>query len=123
MVTHDAQTLKGILSMLLLRVLSEGDDYGYSIVVRLQEYGFDGLMEGTVYPALTRLEAKGYLTSRLVRSSSGPARKYYRPTETGNAELARATDAWSHLIFVVNQIMNQDSPAAVAAGDERKVTL
>lgn len=109
MVKHDAQTLKGILSMLLLRMLVEREDYGYSIVVRLQECGFVGLLEGTVYPALTRLEAKGYLTSSLVSSSSGPARKYYRPTADGAAELTRATAAWTDLVANVNQVMEEDS--------------
>lgn len=105
MLNHDPQTLKGILSLLLLRVLAEEEDYGYSVVVRLQESGFDGLMEGTVYPALTRLEGKGWLSSRLVPSPSGPARKYYRPTKAGELELTHAAEAWSDLVVHVGNIL------------------
>jgi len=119
MAKHDTQTLKGVLSMLLLRVLSEREDYGYSIVVRLQQCGFDGLLEGSIYPALTRLEAKGLLESRLVRSRSGPARKYYHPTKTGKAELARSSEAWSNLIANVNRVMDTDGSAATVE-DEMK---
>ena len=91
--------------MLLLQVLREHEDYGYSVVVRLQDLGFDGLAEGTVYPALNRLEAKGLLTSRLEPSQAGPARKYYRPTKSGVTELNRATSAWISLRANVDRVM------------------
>lgn len=52
MTTHDPQMLKGVLGLVLLQLLDEGDGYGYGIVTRLQEIGFDDLAEGTVYPAL-----------------------------------------------------------------------
>jgi len=102
---HDSQVLKGILSMLLLQVLSEHEDYGYSVVVRLRDLGFDAIAEGTVYPALSRLEAKGLLTSRLEQSQAGPARKYYRPTTAGVAELDRANSAWISLRANVDRAM------------------
>lgn len=105
---HDPQVLKGILAMLLLQALREREDYGYSVVVRLRELGFDALAEGTVYPALTRLEAKGLLTSRLERSSAGPARKYYRPTKSGVAELDRAAAAWIALRANVDRVMTSE---------------
>jgi PadR family transcriptional regulator PadR len=98
--------LKGVLGMLLLRLLAEREDYGYSVVVRLQGAGFGDLAEGTVYPALTRLEAQGLLDARLVRSSSGPARKYYRPTDAGLAELERAGKAWNELADAVGGVMS-----------------
>lgn len=96
--------LKGVLSLLLLELLTAQEDYGYQVVVRLRAGGFDELAEGTVYPALTRLETQGLLTSRLVRSSSGPARKYYRPTRAGAAELARAREAWRQLVAAVDRV-------------------
>ncbi len=97
----DAQLLKGVLSLLLLAVLREHEDYGYSVVVRLRDHGLDGLGEGTVYPALTRLEAQGLLSSRLVPSTSGPARKYYAITPAGDAEFARLTEQWRVIARVV----------------------
>ncbi len=72
---HDSQMLKGVLPLLLLRLVADAEDYGYSVVLRLHELGLDDLNEGTVYPALSRLEARGLLGSRLVPSPAGPARK------------------------------------------------
>lgn len=98
MPAHDPQMLKGVLGLLLLSVLSTGDNYGYGLVTQLRAAGFDGLAEGTVYPGLTRLEGAGLLESHLVRSDSGPARKYYRLTPSGHAELAHRWVAWNDLV-------------------------
>ncbi|GAB77647.1 transcriptional regulator, PadR family [Austwickia chelonae] len=108
MPSHDPQMLKGVLSLLLLRLLLHEDGYGYGVVTRLQGAGFPDLVEGTVYPALTRLEAAGHLESYLLKSTSGPARKYYRITDGGRAELARAEAAWSDLVAAVAAV--QASP-------------
>jgi PadR family transcriptional regulator PadR len=96
--------LKGVLALLLLSLLAEREDYGYSVVVRLRAAGFEGLNEGTVYPALTRLEASGLLEASLVRSTSGPARKYYRVTEQGAAHRERSLTDWQALVAGVEQI-------------------
>ena len=111
---HDTQVLKGILSMLLLRVVNQSEDYGYSIVLRLQDLGFDDLAEGTVYPALTPLERKRLLSSRLVKSTSGPARKYYTTTSAGVDELDRAVTAWHALSKNVELVMSSASPSTLA---------
>lgn len=100
----DAQMLKGVLGMLLLRLLDAEEGYGYAVVVRLREAGVDGLSEGTVYPALTRLESAGHLESRLVRSSSGPARKYYRTTPAGREALAVREASWRQLRSAVDRV-------------------
>lgn len=92
--------------MVLLELLAEQEDYGYSVVVRLQGHGFSSLREGSVYPALTRLEHNGLLGSRLVRSDAGPARKYYRVTAAGRDELARSVDAWTSLVGTVDRILS-----------------
>ena len=102
--SHDAQMLKGVLSLLLLSLLSQTEGYGYSIVTRLKEAGFDDLAEGTVYPALTRLEAAGLLDSRLERSVCGPARKYYRTTDLGRAELVTRAASWRTLVTAVDVV-------------------
>ncbi|NNM45278.1 PadR family transcriptional regulator [Knoellia koreensis] len=101
---HDPQMLKGVLSLLLLSVLVDEPGYGYAIVTRLRDAGFEDLAEGTVYPALTRLESAGLLESYLERSASGPARKYYRTTDAGRAELATRTDAWRNLVTAVDTV-------------------
>ncbi|KGN38458.1 PadR family transcriptional regulator [Knoellia subterranea] len=102
MPTHDPQMLKGVLGLLLLSMLSTTENYGYGLVTELRAAGFDDLAEGTVYPALTRLEGAGLLASHLVRSDSGPARKYYGITSAGHAELTHRRQAWSDLVRSVS---------------------
>lgn len=103
----NSQMLKGVLTLLLLHLLSEQEDYGYNVVVRLRDKGFGELTEGTVYPALTRLEGQGLLESRLVRSTSGPARKYYATTSAGSAELARGRQEWAVIVAAVAGVLDQ----------------
>lgn len=106
---RDPQLLKGVLPMLVIGLLGVAESYGYELVTRLRAAGLEGIAPGTVYPTLTRLEREGRLTSRLVPSPSGPARKYYRPTPEGEAHYANALTAWGELGAVV---------AAVAAARE-----
>lgn len=110
MPAHDAQMLKGVLTLLLLTLLADREDYGYAIVVRLRDAGFPDLAEGTVYPALSRLEAAGLLSSRLERSASGPARKYYRTTVTGLTQRDRAHADWERLVAGVAVVAGTAPP-------------
>src|ERR1700712_2629575 len=103
--THDPQLLKGVLSLLLLRLLAERESYGYEVVQRLREAGLTGISEGTVYPALARLEREGRISARLVSSSAGPARKYYQPTPDGRAALTAGTANWQSLANLVNAVL------------------
>ncbi len=80
--------------MMLLTILAEEQNYGYAVVVRLNDLGFEGLNEGSVYPALSRLEKRGLLKSRLQPSPTGPARKYYSTTAQGQTSLAEMVDVW-----------------------------
>ncbi len=98
--------LKGVLTVLLLHLLAQADSYGYGIVNRLRDAGFTDVAEGTVYPALTRLEQSGALESYLLRSSSGPARKYYRTTDAGRAELEIRTRSWNDLVRSVDNVID-----------------
>ena len=106
MTGHDPQMLKGVLPLVLLRLVADTEDYGYSLVLRLHDRGLTELTEGTVYPALSRLESRGLLGSRLVASASGPARKYYELTPTGAEELARGVAAWQSLAGTVHDILS-----------------
>jgi len=87
--------------VLLLALLAEHDDYGYSLVERLREGGLGEVAEGTVYPALARLERGGSVAADLVRWDRGLARKYYRPSETGFDELGARVGAWRYLAQVI----------------------
>lgn len=114
-VAHDPQLLKGVLSLTLLRLLAERESYGYELVVRVHGLGLTGVAEGTVYPALARLERDGRVTARLVPSTAGPARKYYRPTEAGYAALADATAAWRGLVTALEPLLAAPIPNAPEA--------
>ena len=104
-VERDPQLLKGVLPMLVLTLLDQEESYGYELVTRLQGGGLHGIATGTVYPVLTRLEREGRLSSRLVPSAAGPARKYYRPTPSGLDLLADARRGWADLAAVVSRLL------------------
>ncbi|HLT11153.1 MAG TPA: PadR family transcriptional regulator [Micromonosporaceae bacterium] len=110
MTVHDPQLLKGVLSLLLLGLLAEQESYGYQLVQRLRRLGLSGLAEGTVYPALARLEREGRVVGRLVQSRSGPARKYYRPTADGYAALRDGSAAWQAMAAAVTPILARPIP-------------
>ncbi len=114
--THDPQLLKGVLSLLLLQLLAEQESYGYEVVQRLHAIGLTDVLEGTVYPALARLERERRVSSRLVASSAGPARKYYRPTPAGYDALAAGAASWSSLAAVVAAVLTRPVPATPAEG-------
>ena len=100
--------LKGLITLLLLRLLSERDDYGYALVVRLQEAGLSDIAEGTVYPALARCERAAWVEANYVPSERGPARKYYRLTPEGQSEFRRALKSWNHLADLVSAITSKE---------------
>jgi PadR family transcriptional regulator PadR len=117
-VIHDPQLLKGVLSPLLLRLLADRESYGYELVGRLRGLGLDGIVEGTVYPALARLEREGRVIARLVESRSGPARKYYRPTQAGYGALSEGTAMWRAMAEVVTPTLSRPIPAEPAPPSE-----
>ncbi len=102
--------LKGLITLLMLSLLSERDDYGYALVVRLQEAGLSDIAEGTVYPALARCERAAWVAAYYVPSERGPARKYYRLTSDGQSELIRALESWNHLAGLVSVITSKEVP-------------
>ena len=102
---HDPQLLKGVLGLILLRLLAEAESYGYELVTRVHDLGLVEVADGSIYPALTRLEREGQLVSRLVASTSGPARKYYRLSESGREALQAGTRAWLSLAELVNPLL------------------
>ncbi len=106
-IEHDPQLLKGILGMLILQLLSKQESYGYEIATSLHQLGLASINEGTIYPALSRLEREGLLKSRLVPSQSGPARKYYRLSSDGELQLERSITAWRELSGVVSSAINK----------------
>ena len=95
---HDSQLLKGVLTLVILRLVAEQESYGYELVERVHRLGLTEVPEGSIYPALSRLERDGHVASYLVPSSAGPARKYYRLTASGEAFLRERGRAWQALV-------------------------
>jgi PadR family transcriptional regulator PadR len=122
MTAHDPQMLKGVLSLLLLHLLAEQESYGYEVVQRLRAEGLTELTEGTVYPAMARLEREGRVSARLIPSSSGPARKYYRPTAEGLAALVAGKQAWDAQATIVTTILERSLPAMAAGQANHRET-
>jgi PadR family transcriptional regulator PadR len=106
--THDTQLLKGVLSLVLLRLLVERESYGYELVARVRGLGLIDVSEGSVYPALARLERDGLLSSRTVAQASGPPRKYYRLSKSGERELGERARAWRFLVAVVDPLLGRE---------------
>jgi PadR family transcriptional regulator PadR len=104
--THDSQILKGVLGLVLLRLIDERESYGYELVERVHALGLEDVPDGSVYPALGRLERDGHVTSELVRSPSGPARKYYRLSVSGRQFLTERSAAWTHIVQAVTPILS-----------------
>ena len=77
------QVRKGLLELCVLNALSEQERYGYELVRLLVSIPGLGVTEGTLYPLLSRLRLQGLVSTRLVESTEGPARKYYTLTRNG----------------------------------------
>ncbi len=84
---EDTQLLKGVLEGCILGIIAQGETYGYEILSRLEEAGFDDLGEGTLYPIITRLDKNGFIACRKAKSPLGPIRKYYSITDEGSIYL------------------------------------
>jgi PadR family transcriptional regulator PadR len=104
----------GLVALVLLAVLDRSPDdlYGYEIAKRLQRAneGEALFKEGTIYPVLRALAAGGFLTSRVVPSYSGPARRYYRITDEGRALLTQWSGIWRQTRGFVDRFIEGTHP-------------
>ena len=98
-----AQMRKGVLEFCILSILKNGDAYTSEILSSLKKAEMI-VVEGTIYPLLTRLKNTGLLTYRWEESNSGPPRKYYVLTETGVLFLKELSTTWGNLVAAVNLI-------------------
>ena len=96
-----AQMKKGVLEMCILSIIREKDVYASDILAELKRSELI-VVEGTLYPLLTRLKNDGLLGYRWEESTSGPPRKYYRLTPVGQAFLNEMNTTWEELVHAVN---------------------
>lgn len=102
---NKAQMRKGVLELCILSVLSDAEHYPSEIIERLKSVQML-VVEGTLYPLLTRLKNDGFLSYRWEESSSGPPRKYYKLTPEGEQFLNELSRSWNDLVLSVNQLLN-----------------
>lgn len=104
----DSQLLRGILEGCVLAVIARGETYGYEILAELEKSGFENVLEGTLYPVLTRLEKKELILCRKDKSPYGPTRKYYSITERGRADLAEFRSSYEKVTAAAEHILERE---------------
>ncbi|HSV76509.1 MAG TPA: PadR family transcriptional regulator [Bacteroidales bacterium] len=95
-----AQMRKGVLEFCILSLLSGREAYANDLILSMKESRLL-VVEGTIYPLLTRLKNEGLLTYRWVESTGGPPRKYYSATQDGVAFLKELRQTWEELTAAV----------------------
>lgn len=101
-----AQMRKGILEYCILSILSINDAYASDIIGQLKDSEMI-VVEGTLYPLLTRQKNQGLLGYRWEESTQGPPRKYYMITDKGRLVLQELDNVWSDLVRVIDTIRNK----------------
>lgn len=97
------QMRKGILEYCILSIISHGETYASDIIEELRNARLL-VVEGTLYPLLTRLKNNGLLSYQWLESTSGPPRKYYQLTEDGKKVLSELEKTWNELVFAVEAV-------------------
>ena len=105
----NAQMRKGILEFCILSLINEKEMYVSDLIEELKKGKLD-VVEGTLYPLLTRLKNGEFLSYRWEESTGGPPRKYYQLTEKGKLFLAELLNTWNELTDSVNQITKNHNP-------------
>lgn len=99
------QLRKGVLDLCVLAVLSRGESYGYEIASTL--VAAVGMGEGTIYPLMRRMQNDGLVATRIVESSNGPPRKYYRLTPLGHSIFEAHRRDWRSLAVAVDKLLEE----------------
>ncbi|PYQ13668.1 MAG: PadR family transcriptional regulator [Acidobacteria bacterium] len=103
-----AEVLQGTLDLLVLKTLdSMGPMHGFGIAARIQQVSEDllRLNQGTLYPALLRLEQRGWIASRWGVSKNNRRAKYYSLTRTGHRQLEEEAEGWDRMSAVINRVL------------------
>ena len=101
-----SQMRKGVLEYCILTLLRNGDAYASSLIEKLKEAKMI-VVEGTLYPLLTRQKNQGLLSYRWEESTQGPPRKYYSLTEKGKKTLVEMDNAWKEVVESIEYIKNK----------------
>jgi PadR family transcriptional regulator PadR len=104
-----SQMRKGVLEFCILSIIRQGEVYPSDIVEKMKAANLN-ILEGTLYPLLTRLKNADFLTYRWVESNSGPPRKYFSMTDKGLAFYAELEATWNELANAVNALTGRTEP-------------
>lgn len=103
------QLLKGVLDVAVLAVLREDDGYGYDILRRLREAGLDEIGDASVYGTLRRLYQAGLVSSYIVPSEEGPARRYYAINKAGRDQLILSIKMWRTFAETLEHLFGKEA--------------
>src|SRR5262252_10233692 len=105
------ELLQGTLDMLILKAVSLGPLHGYGILLRIQQISKEALQipQGSLYPALYRLENGGFITSEWGESENKRRSKYYQLTSAGRKRLREETAYWSRLSEAIGSVLNAEA--------------
>jgi PadR family transcriptional regulator PadR len=108
--TFDKELKRGTLEMILLRLISERQMYGYELAAALEKRGGSlfRIKEGTLYPVLYRMEKAGYIDARWETLERGVPRKYYRLTKSGVRFLEARIAEWRDFASAVERLMEKE---------------
>ena len=99
---------QGTLDLLILRIVALGPNHGYAVAQRIRQISRDALQvqQGSLYPALHRLENKGLLSAEWKETETGREAKFYRLTAKGRKQLRDETESWARLTGAVGLILD-----------------
>jgi PadR family transcriptional regulator, regulatory protein PadR len=108
MITKRLELPQGTLDLLILKTLALEPMHGWAVSERLQQISNDALRvgQGSLYPALYRLERKGWIKARWATTENNRRAKYYELTRAGQTQLASEKEAWRRLAAVVGQVLD-----------------
>src|SRR5580704_8202496 len=104
---RETKILQGTLDMLILQILAPGPGHGHTIAHAIERRSEDVLQveHGSLYPALHRLEDRGWIASFWGTSENNRKARYYRLTRTGRKQLVEQTSRWDRLVHAVNRVL------------------
>lgn len=102
------QLLKGVLDLVVLEALRDGDRYGYELVTHLRASGLEAVGEASVYGTLRRLHVDGFVESYVGPSSTGPHRRYYRLVAAGDARRHELGKTWRRFVEIMSSLVEED---------------
>ena len=103
----DKSLISGSVALLVMKLLEDGDKYGYQMIEELKRRSDDTfhLKAGTLYPLLHGLEEKGFVTAYEREAAAGKPRRYYRLTEEGSAALREKEESWNTYARAVGRVL------------------